>query len=277
VVLVIAAIFGIICAAISHSKGRSVIGWFFLGFFFGIFALIAILLVSNLKEAKAKEAHMEMEQRRLSEQLRQERIKTEHLRRYTHARLDVHDKELKIDTRHIGHLLEQPNTQPILGDGQGLSEGAVSIDGEPKSRHIKTQCPHCQAKFKVHYEHKGKKTKCPKCTTPFVIARFVESTAVEKCSSCGRMIEKPEKAYVFDNQIVCIQCDERLRKGPKGIETKMEGWYYQKQDTAVGPLPLEVVKQLAQEGKINSSTFVWHESLNNWIPAGKVGELGYGD
>ena len=114
--LIVGVIAGIICALVANYKGRSVIGWFFLGFFFGIFALIASLIVSNLKEAREKEAYMEMEQRRLREQLHQERIKTDKLRQYTQMRLDIHDRELQIDTRNVEHLLKAGNEQEILGN-----------------------------------------------------------------------------------------------------------------------------------------------------------------
>jgi len=288
--LVIFAIIGIICAAIAHYKGRSIIGWFFIGFFFPVVGLIVILVVSNLKEAKAKEVHMEMEQRRLSEQLRQERIKSEQLRKYTQARLDVHDQELKIDTRHIGHLLEQPSMQPVLGDGQQFPGEAIGIGPaaadplpmpvvplQPQATRkgkIKTQCPHCQARFKVPEKHKGRRAKCSKCGKPFVITAFVESTTVQQCASCGRKIGEAEKAYISDNRILCVQCDERLRPESKQVRTGTQGWYYQQADTTAGPLSLDALKQLIQQGKITSSTYLWHESLPEWTPAAEISELG---
>jgi predicted Zn finger-like uncharacterized protein len=277
VFLVIAIIFGIICAVIAHYKGRSVIAWFFLGFLFGVFGFIAIMVVSNLKAARQKEDHIEMQQRRLREQLRQERLKTEQLRKYTQVRLDAHDKELNIDTRHIGPLLEQANIRSTLDNGQELSEEPVPVEDERKSGRMKAQCPHCQARFRVPDEYDRRKAECPKCNKPFVIARFVESTPVQECTSCGREIAKLEQACIFEGRVVCKQCDETLRKGSNEANTKTQGWYYQQQDTTVGPLSLEMVKRLAQQGKINSSTSVWHESLDNWTLAGKVGELGYGD
>ena len=35
-----------------------------------------------------------------------------------------------------------------------------------------TKCPHCDSKFKVRDEYKGKKTKCPKCKQPLTIGEF---------------------------------------------------------------------------------------------------------
>lgn len=97
--LVVGLVFGGIVAAIAHSKGRNVVGWFFLGFFVGCIALIIIICLSNLNEEQAKWSSNEIEQRRLREQLRQEQLKNEALRQHTVARLDLHDEKLGIDTR----------------------------------------------------------------------------------------------------------------------------------------------------------------------------------
>ncbi|MHC4644791.1 MAG: DUF4339 domain-containing protein [Planctomycetota bacterium] len=130
--LLIAIIFGVICALIAHHKGRNPIGWFFIGFFTGIIGIIISLVVPNLKEAEQKHAHVQMEQRRLREQLRQERLKNEQFRKYTQVRLDTHDEALKIDTRHIGPLLEEANVRPILENGQELSEEAVYVEADAR-------------------------------------------------------------------------------------------------------------------------------------------------
>lgn len=97
--LVILIIFGIICACIASSKGRSEVGWFFIGFFLGLIGLILIACLSNLKEEAAKQEHMLNEQRRLREQLRQERMRNQSFQQYTANRLDAHDSALSIDTR----------------------------------------------------------------------------------------------------------------------------------------------------------------------------------
>ena len=110
---IILLIFGIICAAIANSKGRSVIAWFFIGFFFGIFGLIILLVVGNLKDARQKEMEMKTEQRRLREQLRQERIKNDQFRKHTQVRLDTHDNALGLETRSIQALLDIPDKQKL--------------------------------------------------------------------------------------------------------------------------------------------------------------------
>ena len=239
--LIVGVVFGIVCAAIASSKGRSVIGWFFIGFLFGLFALIILLVIPNLKEAQAKEEHMEMEQRRLREQLRQEQLKTEQLRKHTQARLDLHDKELDIDTRGIGSSMEENLTQPALDPGLGLSEPTIPeqpirLDMETESEKMEARCPRCQSRFPVRSEHDGQEVTCPKCSERFVVARFVESSAV-------------------------------------GTRPKNEGWYYQDRGAAVGPLSLVKLKQLLREGRIDLRTSIWHESLGDWTPGGRVAEL----
>ena len=44
---------GVFAAAVAASKGRSFIGWLFLGIFFGIFALLAVGFMPKIEEAVA--------------------------------------------------------------------------------------------------------------------------------------------------------------------------------------------------------------------------------
>ncbi len=275
---IIPIIFGIICAAVAPSKGRSAIGWFFIGFFFGLFGVIVLLVVDDLKKARAKEEHMEMEQRRLREQLRQEQLKTEQLRKHTQARLDIHDQELNIDTRHLGTQIEGNADQLILDSGLGLSGSVapgepVRSDIEIDLQRIETRCPNCETKFMVRRERDHRDFICPKCSQQFVVAQFVESSAVQKCTDCGRQIEYGEKASVSGDQTLCAQCQEKRQADDTGTQSKIEGWYYQDRDQAVGPLSLKELKQLLHTGKIDLRTSVWHESLKEWTPGGQVSDL----
>jgi len=281
--LVVVLILGVICAAIAHHKGRSAVGWFFIGFFFGIFGLIMVLVVSDLKQAKDKEAHVEMEQRRLREQLRQERIKTEQLRKFAQARLDIHDRMLDVDTRHIGNLLEQPGKQPALANGDEVFREAVGLDPiniKPKAEKegkIRTQCPHCKARFKIGEEHIGKKAKCSKCRESFLVVQFIRGKAVGECLSCGRQIPSDEEKDTVGGRIFCRECSDTVRDAFQEREAKSEGWYYRDGDSVLGPFSVEVIRQLAEQGKVDSSTSFWHESLNKWTTASEVGELGIED
>jgi hypothetical protein len=96
---IILVLIGIISAAIAASKGRSVVGWFLVGFLLGLIGLIIICCQSNLKEEQARRAQQDEENRRLREKLRQEQLKIESLRMHTAERLDLHDRALQMDTR----------------------------------------------------------------------------------------------------------------------------------------------------------------------------------
>lgn len=112
--LVIMLVLGGLTAGIASSKGRSPLGWFFVGFFFGCIGLIIILCLSNQKEENAKWAAQQVEQQRLREQLRQEQIKNEALRQHTVARLDQHDQSLGVDTRQTAPALTNSPGSPAM-------------------------------------------------------------------------------------------------------------------------------------------------------------------
>jgi hypothetical protein len=102
--LLVGVIFGTVTAVLANNKGRSALGWFFIGFFLGCIGLIILLVVADLNEEKNKEARNEREQRRLREQLKQERIKSETFQDHVKGRLDTHDKALGVDTRQPSQL-----------------------------------------------------------------------------------------------------------------------------------------------------------------------------
>jgi len=97
--LLFALAFGVACALIANSKGRSWVGWLLIGFFFGLIGLIICLCMSNLNEERQYRGQQAEENRRLREKLRQEQLKLESMRRHTAERLDLHDKALNMDTR----------------------------------------------------------------------------------------------------------------------------------------------------------------------------------
>jgi hypothetical protein len=124
--LVFGLIMGGAVAAIAHGKGRSPVGWFFVGFFFGIIGLIVVLVSSNLNQERYLRARQDEENRRLREQLRQERVKHETLREYTMRRLDVHDQVLGVDTRSLQALPTDAPAAYLPG-----AEGATSAASSP--------------------------------------------------------------------------------------------------------------------------------------------------
>ncbi len=130
VVIVGSLVFGAICAAIATGKGRSGVGWFFVGFFAGCIGLIIVLCMSDLKEEEQHRRRSRREHRRLREQLHQERLKNESFQNHVQGRLDVHDDALGLDTRSLenqssspGRLLDgarRSDTVPALPPGGAL-------------------------------------------------------------------------------------------------------------------------------------------------------------
>ncbi|MFO7821134.1 MAG: DUF4339 domain-containing protein [Lentisphaeria bacterium] len=135
--LMIGIICGIISAIVANSKGRSAVGWFFLGFFFGFIGLIIICCLSDLNAQRAKEQNAERERRRLREQLKQERMKNSTFRQHVHKRLDQHDNALGVNTKSTGAVTASVAAQPaLLGNSpqkevetQGVDTGRAGPEG----------------------------------------------------------------------------------------------------------------------------------------------------
>lgn len=108
-------IFGVVSALIAASKGRSAVGWFFLGLLIPLPAIVIICCLSNLKEEEARFENIHSSNRRLKEQLKQERMKNEQFRRQAGRRLDYHDERLGVDTRALGGPADSPPPLPLLG------------------------------------------------------------------------------------------------------------------------------------------------------------------
>ncbi|AQT68580.1 cardiolipin synthase [Anaerohalosphaera lusitana] len=118
---IFALILGVLTALLAKQKGRSVVGWFLIGFFLGLLGLILILVVSDKKSQEQREEQLKIEHRRLQEQLRQERMKNEQFRKYTQGRLDTHDDALGLDTKtairpneNLQHLIEGEQQAPVI-------------------------------------------------------------------------------------------------------------------------------------------------------------------
>lgn len=127
-------VFGIICACIAASKGRTAVGWFFLGLFFSCFALIVVCCVADMKADDAKAEKRDLDLRHLKEKVRQERIKSRSLSRHLEARVNAHDYALGIDTSKIdappvpGSSSNVPAPEPLAWyyDDHGRPAGPVS-------------------------------------------------------------------------------------------------------------------------------------------------------
>jgi len=108
--LIIAAVFGAICASIAQSRGRSAIGWFFVGAFSNCIGLILVLVLPNLKVQQEREERIRRENRRLREKLRKDRVVADRRHEATLNRLEVHDDALGIDTGGANTAIPESST-----------------------------------------------------------------------------------------------------------------------------------------------------------------------
>lgn len=89
---------GGICAMIADSKGRSAVGFFFLGFFFPCIGNIIILCLDNKKEQEERDAKLRRQNQRLREQLKKDRAVADRRHSESAKRLQAHDRALGLDT-----------------------------------------------------------------------------------------------------------------------------------------------------------------------------------
>ncbi|MEY4672510.1 MAG: hypothetical protein RL148_294 [Planctomycetota bacterium] len=95
---VVGAVFGTVCAVLAPKRGRSAVGWFFMGFFFNCLGIIVLMLVPDLKLEAERNRRRNEEARRLREQLKKERQVADQRHEEVHGRLTVHDRALGVDT-----------------------------------------------------------------------------------------------------------------------------------------------------------------------------------
>jgi hypothetical protein len=140
--------FGALCAALAHSRGRTPVGWFFIGFFLSCIGLIIILVLPNVKEEEAKHAALDDANRSLRERLRQEQMKNEAFRQHAAQRLDAHDRQLDVDTRQTGDKIPIRRGRPDRGRRAGLvfcrerrSGGPAQPRGNGPADSERTPCP----------------------------------------------------------------------------------------------------------------------------------------
>jgi hypothetical protein len=107
--LVILGVFGAIVAVIAQSKGRSAVGWFFVGFFFPCIGLILVLVLSDLKREQEQKERLRLENRRLRERVLKDRQVADQRHAEAVKRLGAHDAVLGLDT---GSEEERPPELP---------------------------------------------------------------------------------------------------------------------------------------------------------------------
>ena len=95
---IVTAVFGGVVAAIANSRGRSPVGWFFIGFFAGCIGLILVLVLPDLNVEEERRSKLATENKRLKEQIRKERQVADQRHAETIGRLGAHDAVLGLDT-----------------------------------------------------------------------------------------------------------------------------------------------------------------------------------
>ncbi len=96
--LIVMIVFGIVCATVASGRGRSPVGWFFIGFLFSCLGLIVLLVIPDLKVEAARHERLRGENRKLRERLRKDRQIADARHEESQRRLHVHDKALGMDT-----------------------------------------------------------------------------------------------------------------------------------------------------------------------------------
>lgn len=91
-------LFGIICAIVAAGRGRSGVGWFFIGLILSCFGLILVLVLPDLKVQEERQRRVSLENRRLREQLNKERHVSDQRQGHVERRLGAHDEALGLDT-----------------------------------------------------------------------------------------------------------------------------------------------------------------------------------
>ena len=108
----IAAVFGTIVAVIAEKRGRSALGWFFVGFFTGCIGLILVLVLPDQRVAQERERRLAAENRRLKEELRKDRMVADQRHGEVERRLRVHDTALGVDTAPAAQALPPAPSAP---------------------------------------------------------------------------------------------------------------------------------------------------------------------
>ena len=114
--LLVIAVFGGICAAIAAGRGRSPIGWFFIGVFTQCIGIILVLVLPDMKQQQEREQRQRQETRKLREQLLKERQVADQRHQHIERRIGAHDEALGLDTYNPPELTNSPAAMQ-LGNG----------------------------------------------------------------------------------------------------------------------------------------------------------------
>lgn len=124
--LIVMVVFGAIVSAIAHSRGRTPIGWFLIGFLAPCLGLILVLVLPDLKIEEQRRDRLRRDNQRLREQVRKDRQVSDQRHATTAGRLGAHDAVLGLDTR--GE--DEGGTPPQLRSKAPRSNSSI----DPESR-----------------------------------------------------------------------------------------------------------------------------------------------
>jgi ribosomal protein L40E len=106
--LLIWAVFGIVCALVASNKDRSVFGWFIMGVMFGPFGLLFILLSPNLKNV----SKVEKKEEDMTVETNAGTIRTDGLKECIDCAEEIKVKAKKC--RHCGYQYSEEEMNEIL-------------------------------------------------------------------------------------------------------------------------------------------------------------------
>lgn len=132
--LLVFVVFGGICATIAAGRGRSPVGWFFIGVFTQCVGLILVLVLPNMKVQEEREKRQHRETRKLREQLQKERQVSDQRHNHVERRLGAHDESLGLDTStppglpHTEAAAQLPNSEQWFYARNNKRQGPVTKD-----------------------------------------------------------------------------------------------------------------------------------------------------
>lgn len=132
--LLVWAAFGVACGFVARARGRSGVGWFFIGLIGGCFALVILFVIPDLNQERAQKEAEEKRRQRLEEELMHERSKNHAFRSHATGRLDQHDSALGLDTRAAAPGLKAPPPPPrIAGTAASQQHGWYRLNERHES------------------------------------------------------------------------------------------------------------------------------------------------
>ncbi len=119
---------------------------------------------------------------------------------------------------------------------------------------LSVTCPSCGAALKVPDTMAGKKGKCPKCHASIPLADILPAPATQ--------------LEVFSES----QTDPDPSPAPADAATPQD-WYYSADGQEFGPVPMEELLTLIEQGKLKNDHFVWKEGMTEWTVVSSMPEL----